>query len=238
MNAYFLNEKAKLSVADNNVSVAGSLLDYIYDPMLEMETEFTGNQVTIKGEFENVIAADALCIGNTSAFRYRFTTREGTVSGFIDTNGRITIYDFNETIFIDSFTLEIEGVEDLKLYLGNLYIGRKVVLPRFSPGSERGISLQNEKARSFGGQAFGMRRVTLESFGVSFPWLTYEEKELIGEYIKTVQNTEPHIIDPFCEARDKFPPVYVTLDTGKVQLKKINEDGFYYTGTLSWQEAR
>jgi hypothetical protein len=234
MYIYYKNNKAILE--KTNVE-GGSNIENIFDPMLELRADFDvkGN-VTINGRFERTIAVDSICIGNTNAFRYKLTTKEGEFSGRIQ--GWITINNRDDTIFTDYFTLELEGDEDKKLYLGYLYIGKKTVFPRFEIKPTSGLSITSTATRSFGGQVLGMRRRPLESFGVSFARLTLEDCNLIKNYIKAVQTVEPHIIDPYHEARAEFPPMYVTLTQGDYSFQKRDEDGFYFTGSMEWQEAR
>jgi hypothetical protein len=85
---------------------------------------------------------------------------------------------------------------------------------------------------------FGIRRKTLNKFSVNFPRITAEEREIILKYIESVLNIEPHIIDPYCGARDKFPPMYATLNISENSMQKLNENGFFYSTNLTWQEAR
>jgi hypothetical protein len=236
MNIYCRNEKANL--INKPPTHSKTPLDNIYEPMLELKAEFTSNRVTIEGWYDVVIAADSLCIGYTNADRYKLTTREGEFSGSIE--GLIAINNF-ETIFIDGFELELwhdDEEDDETLYLGHLFLGQKTVLPRFSPEATSGTTLNSTASRSFGGQVFGMRRRPLDSFGVNFPRITACEREVIKEYVNAVSTTEPHIIDPYPWARKEFSPMYVTLNADEVSLAKRNEDGFYFTGNLSWQEAR
>jgi len=234
MYIYYQNNKARL---DKPNMETGSFIGNIFDPMLELRADFaeTG-RVIINGEFDNTIAVDSICVGNTNAFSYKLTTKEGEFSGKIQ--GRLTINNREETIFTDYFSLELEGDKEEKLYLGYLYIGKKTVLPRFEIKPTTGLSIASSATRSFGGQVMGMKRQSLESFGVSFARLTLEERDLIKEYIKAVQTVEPHIIDPYHEARAEFPPMYVTLTKGDYSFPKRDEDGFYFTGSLEWQEAR
>lgn len=219
-------------------------LENIFNPMLDLTVEFTSKEkVIITGEykFPKVVPVDTLCLGNTNAVKYKLTTREGEYSGLI--KNRITVKNFEMT-FIDWFTLELEGAGndvlklDDNLYLGYLYIGQKTTLPRFAIQPDTSMALTSNSSRSFGGQALGMKGITLDGFSVKFARLTWEEREAIKEYIKAVQNVEPHIIDPYHEARDEFPPMYVTLSKEDYSFKKLDEDGFYYTGSLSWQEVR
>jgi len=237
MNIYHRNEKA-IFVDKPSADVVAPL-ENIYDPMLELTAKFLDSRVTIKGVYgDSIVAADSLCIGYTNADKYKLTTREGEFSGGIE--GLITIRDF-ETIFIDGFELELWHDDDedkSPLYLGHLFIGQKTTIPRFSPEPESGTALNSTSSRSFGGQVFGIRRRSLDRFAVNFPRITAYEREVIKEYVNAVLTTEPHIIDPYPQAREQFPPLYVTLNAEEAAFTKRNEDGFYYTGSLSWQEAK
>ncbi|MCL2805271.1 MAG: hypothetical protein FWD26_04970 [Treponema sp.] len=232
MNIYYKNEQAELSGDD---PVVGSSLYNIYDPMLELTAIFSKNNIKITGDYGiNSVLVDSLCIGYTNAFRYELTTQEGSCSGLI--NDKITIFNFDEILFINGFKLILESTENL--YLGYLFLGCKTLLPRFEAGPETGKILFSESSRSFGGQVFGVRRKTLNSFSASFPRISTEEKKIITEYVDAVLNIEPHIIDPYPDAREEFPPMYSTLNVSDVSLPKRNENGFYYSSSLSWQEAR
>jgi len=216
--------------------VDGSSMDYINEPMLELCTYFKDNEVTINGSFETTIVVDSFCIGNTNATKYKLNIGKAKKkkSGKIDK--LITIYNFEKSFFADSFELTLTGPDPI--YLGHLFFGEKTCLPRFSIEPDTGIELRSESNRSFGGQAFGMRRKPLSNFSVNFPWLTAEDKNLIVNYVETVLNVEPHIVDPYSQAREDFPPFYATLSIGELSLPKLNENGFYYSGSLSWQEAK
>ncbi|HCC36661.1 MAG TPA: hypothetical protein DEQ14_03060, partial [Treponema sp.] len=209
------------------------------DPMLELRADFTESEVTILGSYSNIVAVDSICLCNTNAERYTLSSRAGVHEGEI--NGRITIHNFANTIYIPSFNLKLRYGDNGRtdpLYLGYLFLGRKTELPRFGVQPEYSLALTGQSSRSFGGQVFGMRRKTLETFSVNFPRLTAEERNKIIEYVQAVQNTDPHIIDPYPEAGDMFPPMYVTLDIDEVSLTKQHESGFYYSSSLAWKEAR
>jgi hypothetical protein len=243
MNIYYQNKIATLT--GSPVKTAETPLINVYEPMLEMRAEFIdakevtieGNYGKAKGGYNNVVAVDSLCLGNTNAVKYHLSTREGECSGNI--RDHITIFEFNETLFIDGFTLTLEGIEGGDpLYLGHLFLGIKTVLPRFAVGPNTGIMLTGEASRSFSGQVYGMKRITLDSFSANFPRITAEESRTIKDYIKAVQNVEPHIIDPYAGARSDFPPMYATLNINEASMTKRDEDGFYYTCQMAWQEAR
>ena len=62
-------------------------------------------------------------------------------------------------------------------------------------------------------------------------------KKIISEYIKTTLNVQPHVIDPYPQARDEFPPMYATL-TGGYESTKRNEAGFWWDFEAAWKEAK
>ena len=184
------------------------------------------NSMGVYGRVTAVIAQNAVTVA--------YMGKPGEISDTIQ--GRISIFNFNETIYTNGFMLELEG--DEPLYLGHLFLGQKTVLPRFAVEPETGINFNSEALRSFGGQVFGMKRITLENFKANFLRITSDEYKLMKEYVNAVQNVEPHIIDPYSEARDKFPPMYATLDIDEVSMTKRNENGFFYNGSLAWTEAK
>jgi hypothetical protein len=235
MYIYYQNNRA--TFFNSSETETGSSLENVFDPALELRAEFKEKgKVTINGRFNGITAVDSFCLGNTNAWKYKLITSEGESSGVI--RGRITINNFDELVFIGGFTLELECDEEEKLYIGYLFLGQKTSLPRFAIMPQTGVNVMSSASRSFGGQVFGVKQTMLKSFGVTFPRLTIEERDTIIEYIKTVQTVEPHIIDPYYEARDKFSPMYVTLIPNQYSFPKRDEDGFYFTGSLEWQEAR
>jgi len=237
MNVYYKNKIASLKGDD---PIPGTYLENVYDSSLELPVMFGKDNVAITGNYGlGAAVVDSFCLGYTNAYRYSLTVYDGTdelgaFSGF--TTDRITINNFYEPFIIDNFKLVLEGAESL--YLGHLFLGLKTILPRFEVQPDIGEKLFSQSSRSFGGQVFGLRRNTLRNFSVNFPRITSEERDVFIEYIKSVLNIEPHIIDPYYEAHDKFPPMYATLDIDDNKTPKLNEHGFYYSTSLGWQEAR
>jgi len=228
---YHRNEKAELmskEIADR------SSIEYINDPMLELCADFKENDISITGSYGNMVAIDSFCIGNTNAVSFELDIDGEIEKGWIQKH--FTIRNLDEVIFTRSFVLKLSGIEPL--YLGHLFFGMKTSLPRFAVEPNTSIELRSESSRSFGGQAFGMRRKTLKFFSANFPWLNLEDKKIIDDYIEDVLNVEPHIIDPYPEAHEDFPPIYATLGISEASFPKLNRDGFYYNSSLSWQEAR
>ena len=231
MNVYYQNNKARLTKIP---TVQGSDIDDIYDPMLELAAQFKDETIIIEGFYNDIVAIDSLCLGFTNAASYELTINDKKYSGLI--RNEITIHDFDEPEIIESFSLTLYGLDPI--YLGHLYLGNKVILPRFLVRPNLNLNLRGERVLSDGGQSFGIKRKALESFAVSFSRISNDEKNIIKNYINSVQNIDPHIIDPYPEARDKFPPKYAVVNTDNIPFPKRNEPDFYYDGSLSWQEVR
>jgi hypothetical protein len=75
------------------------------------------------------------------------------------------------------------------------------------------------------------------TFGASFPRVDNRNKKLIDEYMDEVLNIQPHVIDPYPEARDELGPFYGTLVTSMKGTKRA-ENGFYWSFELEWMEAK
>ena len=230
MNVYYKNEIASITGPD---VIQASSTDNILIPMLELTAEFKDWNITLLGTLDGVSAVDSFCIANTNAFRYKLEINGEIFEGYIE--HYTTIHDF-DLLFAKSFTLELVGNDPL--YIGHLFLGKRVILPRFLVEPEFNTGLRGESSRSFGGQAFGLQRKTLNSFSVNYHRLTNEEKNLLTEYVTEVQGNIPHIIDLYPGARDQFPPMYATVSASELPFTKRNENGFYFSGSLSWQEAR
>jgi hypothetical protein len=235
---YYQNQEADLS---GPPLAQGSSLSNIYDPMLELRADFKESTVDITGTFPQAAPVDALCLGYTNASQFKIVLRSqlGDIihnGAYHGIGGRISIEDMPQTRYAKSFTLRLEGASPI--YLGLLYLGPCLGLPRFGTGPEQGLEFTGEGGRFYGGQAYGMERISLKNFSAEFPRITGEEKQIMESYAEEVHNIRPHIIDPYPEARGDFPPMYVTLSGDGIAFQKRTEQGFYFSTALSWQEAR
>jgi hypothetical protein len=241
MNLYYKNriETAALSSPQNDPLMPLNNLFHFYMGLL---AGFTSDVVTITGQwgFPASVFVSALCIGLTNAMNYTLT--------LFDVNGQ-QIYSsgqrsfgFNEIEILDfpgmmigGFTLELSGNENITM--GLLYLGDKLELPPFSPGPVHTNGFTSESSRSTGGQAYGLRKVRLQTFGVNFPRVNSRDKKNINSYMDDVLNIQPHVIDPYPEAREEFAPFYGTLTTASEDTKRA-ENGFYWTFELEWMECK
>jgi hypothetical protein len=127
--------------------------------------------------------------------------------------------------------------ENEEPYIGYMYVGKKVTLPRFIVEPARGTEIRGASERTNNGQAYGNILPTLDALSVNFVRVYKDKKKIVDDYVQSVHTSIPHVVDLYPEAREDFPPRYATL-SGNVEANKRPENGFYYNFNLSWQEAR
>jgi hypothetical protein len=241
MNLYHNNRIAAASLSSPQSDPLMPLSN-LYHEHLGLTAGFTSNTVTITGswDFPMSVYVSSVIIGLCNALRYTVTLFD--VNGQqIYTGGqrslgpdKITILDI-PGVMIGRFVLELSGDENITM--GLLYLGDKLELPPFSPGPAYNNSFTGEENRTMGGYAYGLRKPRMITFGASFPRVDNRIKKLIDEYMDEVLNIQPHVIDPYPEARNGFAPFYGTLVTGLEGTKRA-ENGFYWTFELEWLEAK
>jgi hypothetical protein len=127
--------------------------------------------------------------------------------------------------------------ENEEPYVGYIFAGKKVTLPRFTVNPSWGIEIRGAGERTNNGQAYGNILPTLDRLSVSFARVDKDKKKIVDGYARSVQASVPHVVDLYPGARADFPPRYATLD-GNVDANKRPENGFYYNFNLAWKEAR
>jgi hypothetical protein len=241
MNVYYSNriETAALSSPQSDPLMP---LENSYHHYLGLLAGFTAPNATITGEwpFPESVFVSSLCIGLANAMNYTLT--------LFDVNGgeayssgeksfgpnRIEILDF-PGVMAGKFAIELSGNENITI--GLLYLGDKLELPPFSPGPSYSNDFTSESERSMGGYSFGLRKVRLITFGANFPRVDNRDKKLIDGYMDETLDIQPHVIDPYPEAREEFAPFYGTLTSG-LKSEKRDEGGFYWAFGLEWMEAK
>jgi hypothetical protein len=241
MNLYHNNriETASLSSPQSDPLMP---LSNLYHEYLDLQAGFTSDTVTITAEwdFPESVYVSAVIIGLCNALYYTVTLfdvngQEIYTSGQKSFGpGKITILDI-PGMTTGKFVLELSGGENVRV--GLLYLGDKTVLPPFRPGTLYHNEFTGDGERSMGGYAYGLRKIRLKTFGAGFPRVDNRERKIIEEYMGETLNIQPHVIDPYPEAREEFPPFYGTLVNGFEGTKRP-ENGFYWTFELEWMEAK
>jgi hypothetical protein len=241
MNLYYKNriETAFLSSPDEDLN---NPLSNLYHEYLGLLARFTSYSVTITGEWPSFQShfVSSLCMGLTNALNYTLTlfdvNREQIYTSGQRSIGsnKIEILDF-PGMLIGKFVLELRCND--YIFLGLLYLGDKLELPAFSPGPTYNHDFTGENNRTMGGYTYGLRMVRLKTFSASFPRVENRDRKFIEEYMEETLNIQPHIIDPYPEAREEFAPFYGTLTQGLPGTKRA-ESGFYWTFELEWMEAK
>jgi hypothetical protein len=241
MNVYPNNELEYAIIESSEIIREGSKLSNMVFQFLELQTLFTSNSVMITFSWEQLatVAANSFIIGNTTAI-------EGRLRLFGADNRPVFDSTFQIESAIDLVELprdmvilraELELSSNVDIYLGYVYLGKKMTLPRFAALPTINLQILGQGNRSYGGQVYGLYRRTLTTASVNFIRLTNIERLNITAYINSMLYTQPHVIDLWPEAREEFPLMYCTLNSG-MEMQKRNEDGFFWDASLSWLEAR
>jgi len=211
----------------------------LYHPYLKHRCWFRNvGKITLIAEWGRSAEADTIILADTNCTNFEITIYDNAGS-VIDTQNTddiefINIFKFPKNE-IKRVAITFSGVGEL--YIGYLFIGNKVELPRFIINPEFTTGIQSESGRTNGGQAYGSLLPTLDTVKVSFIRIPQDKMIIVEDYSQSVQNVIPHIIDLYPEAHEVIAPMYVTLSSAITKTKR-EEDNFYWNFSLSWQEAR
>ena len=242
MKIYIRNELEKATALLSETVNTYSDLKYLYHSYLELPTEFKDNyaEVTGKWDINDPAQIDSLIIANTNVQTYRVIFYDQTGAEIYDTGvisvfERISITALPERLIAFSFkaTFTASGI----VSIGLLHMGMVTDFPRFIVNPSKAFSFRGDSNRTMGGQSYGTFQQPLESFAVSFVRVNNEERNKLKDYMNTVTNVVPHVVDFYSEAHEEFPPMYVTLSNG-LETAKRAERNFYWNFNLAWQEAR
>ena len=209
----------------------------VYNRYIDFTVDFTAAKTYITGKWQAPIEADSFILANSNALNGSIELKLSGVTVLnksIEFKEFINITEFEKTSF-DEFILNIEGKE--KLYIGLLSIGKTWELPRFVTLPGKQLQLRSDSGRTFSGQVTGIPAETLNAFRASFARITNKDVKLIDDYINGVQTVIPHVIDPYYQAHDEFPPFFATISEYGDKEKRA-ENGFYWNFEISWMEAK
>ena len=242
MNVYPNNQIECMKLDSVPAVVKHSDIKFLYHPYLSVTADFQSNIATITGDAEisRQIYCDSIILANTNATmaNIKLVGSSGNIifnSGPKSFGGDVLIINLDDMAYFKSFELTISG--DKNIYLGLLYFGMKISLPRFLVEPVQNIDLRNQASRSLGGQSYGLASKPLRSFSAQFMRVIKDDMKTIDNYAEQVQTVVPHFIDPYPEAHQSVKPFYATLQNGYDYTKR-NENNFFYDFSLSWMEAK
>jgi len=238
MNVYPVNFLPGALLSSSHKSEYSNLAN-LYHPYLKHRCWFDNPGVAIlNGEWTEPVEINTFIIADTNAkFKIELFDEENALITEWQNNNpeQINIYELPEAKKVKRFTVAMTGKEES--YIGYIFVGKKVVLPRFTVRPEFGTELRSTSGRTSGGQAYGLIIPTLDGISVSYLRIPQTEMEIIKDYVQSVQNVIPHVIDAYPEAHDAVPPMYMTLNSAPIRTKR-EENTFYWDFELNWQEAR
>lgn len=232
----FLEQALDLEMTNLEVN---STVRNLYHPYMELTADCTEPDATLTGRFVDGIHVNAICVGfhNASFCTVRLYDVDDAliVEEEVTLEAADSIYYPFDAQGVYRFEMDFSAGE--RLYVGYVFIGQYLELPRFTVKAKFDFELRSTASQSMGGQRFGVFRRWLRGLDVTFPRLSNAERMALLSYASTVQTVKPHMIDPFPLAHGEEPPMYCCIDDD-VDIEKRDESGFFYEVSLKWKEAR
>jgi hypothetical protein len=220
---------------DNDSSVTN-----VYHPYMEYALWCTQPTTTITGRWTTPQSISCMGLAYHNAITAVLTLYDSggasLYSGTTTLEENDSIYYMTEVSSVYSFSLVITGPESVRI--GYLFLGKCVELPLFSRGSEYPLTLQGTSDRTRGGQCYGLFARPVQGYSVSFPRFEPDDLVKMNEYIETVQNVKPHMVDLFPDSHSTVSPFYGIISTDSLDFAKRSESGFFYEVSFEWEEAR
>jgi hypothetical protein len=249
MNVYVENILAKTlrdTLTATNKAAAYSV-DMLYDEVLSNAVVFSGPSTKIAASWGLNQFADTVAIldSNWMTGRLAVVSQGETVfDKTITARGKHTIIKLPEMVMVSSISLELNAHEyDKKLKVGILFVGRRIELPLFNVGFKYKLNVNSKGERTRYGIVYGSKKSSLRSFDVTFTDIDNSRRQVMEEYVDTVQYVQPHLVEPY--ESPEFQPLYATLtDAGGFDREnnsgfdKEDNPGFRWSSALSYMEAK
>jgi hypothetical protein len=210
---------------------------YLYDDSLSNGVVFTGPSGRITAEWGLNRFADCVAVLDSNWIEGHVTIHsqgETVYDRDIYSAGKNTIIKLDDCYMISALDLYLTSLD--RLAVGILFTGRRLSLPLFGPvfSYKRNVTAKAERTRY--GIVYGVKQPSLQSFDITMPDLSNEERLLMDDYLERVQYVQPHLVEPFEDPA--FPPLWAVL-TGGGSFDKIYGRPFRWNaGTLSYLEAK
>jgi len=230
-------------------NIIGNVLEYsnvrnVFHNYLKHRAYFPiGGSPFITVDWSSPVNADTIIIGDTNciAVSVLITYETGIQDNKIinpHENQLFNFIDTNKDYLIKNIRFDFTPIENNERpYVGYLFTGNKIVIPRFVTFPQWETQIRGESERTNDGQSYGIILPTLEKFTAQFVRIYDVEKKIVDDYVQSVQTVIAHVIDPYPEAHENVPPKYATLTKG-INNTKRDENNFYWNFDLEWMEAR
>jgi hypothetical protein len=217
----------------------------VLDNWFDYYIQSSGTNIALNAEWPITARApaDTLILGGTGAFRVEIII--GTVTSSINYGN---FYLTGDKINIIKLPV-IEPVTRLRTTLYReidnntfktcyMFFGRGVDLGLFAVNPVHGFMDTGAASVTKTGQVYGLKGAFLQHFECVFPRIDNDMKNIHKAYAEAVGQIDGHVIDPWPEARDKFPPFYAVLNNTDLSVEKRTENNWKWRSSFSWMEAR
>jgi len=177
MNVYPVNELAGAELTSAQRATHSNLRS-LHDAYFAYTVDFTSPNPIVMGTWPTPFECDTVIIGNTNMRTVNCALRNGSANVFAQTvarQGDITIITPPRTLAITQIHLTFTGAAGENMYLGQLFVGRAVTLPRFVTLPQTNLQMRQDSERTFGGQVGGVPSEMLRTFAASFARVSAED---------------------------------------------------------------
>lgn len=234
------------NLLENSTDIAMTNLDNdsyvanLYHPYLELACFCLSTTSTITGTWADPQTINSIAIAYHNCDFCRVKLWDDNNNELLNQNIILVEYDSvyyltTELTGVYRFSMEFSGGSNV--YVGFAYLGKYVEFSAADASPDLALDLRSTKNSSSGGQTYGMYARQLKTFKYSWSHITNVERQAMKDYLSYVQTCKPHMIDRYYEAHDQEPPCYVTVESS-FETPKLGEDGFFYSASIEYLEAR
>jgi hypothetical protein len=215
-----------------------SFVEYLYDPYLELACFCTATTAVLTGSWEDAHDITAFAIGYHSAEFARVILKD--INGDEIYNQLHTLEDNDSIYYITKvqgvFSFEIQFSSGELIYIGYLFFGEYLELPRFVSLPKFPFQLRSSSSKSLGGQVSGVMATPIRGAAISWRRMSNEKRKELYEYLTAVQTAKAHMIDLYPEAHDQEAPFYAHVTEFEDAEKEVG--GWYFNLSIKYEEAR
>jgi len=216
---------------------SGLDISLVVEPSLSPQARFLTTNPLVVFAFATPVMVDSVAVLATNAIS-TVVAFEGTSCTLRHDGSKVSVAMLPEPLLVRTMAYWLTGTPGTPTAVGGLYAGMKKGLPRNAARPITALGRMDLAQRTLGGHGYGMRRIPLKRYEYEFPWVSLDDKNTMETIAIANQAHVPHIINPYPEADDAFPPAYVTLYEPNLSFERRGNNPPTYTTRMEWQEAR